>query len=478
MTDKGFLTVAETMVPTSASVNIDDSVAAAAEILRREGLMGLPVCSQGRVVGLVTPRQLLREPPYRPVGTVMTREIAPATPALSLLQTRALMVRQGVEVLPVIDAGAIVGQISMVAVLNAQGQQTDPLTGLAWATALRSWASAALASGREVGILFVDLDNFGEVNKVLGHVAGDEILRAITHLLGDLIDPSADLLCRYGGDEFVIATTRRADDVRALAARIEGQVAVPVDMNGDPRRLTVSVGVAGGRRAEGRRATHVSATVEDLLRLASRESTAVKKAKGTIAAAAVGTALSTEAVAPHDAQLSADQAQAAPLVAPARARSTPTRWHRIVLGAVAAAASFALGVAQSASVLHGLGALAPRHERPASALPPPVFVPARRPDALRQQEGKIARAAVSVEHSVAEPHMPVPGYVVSIGTFATGLQATRTMRFVRSKGYVVFVVPRGAEFEVATSRLGHLVAIGVADALEDLGFPAHPVLLR
>jgi diguanylate cyclase (GGDEF)-like protein len=347
--------------------------------------------------------------------------------------------------------------------LNAQGQQTDPLTGLAWATALRSWASAALADGREVGILFVDLDNFGEVNKVLGHVAGDEILRAITHLLCDLIDPSADLLCRYGGDEFVIATTRRADDVRAFAARIQGQVAVPVDMNGDPRRLTVSVGVAGGRRAEGRRATHVSATVEDLIGLASRESTAVKKAKSTIAAAAVGTPLPTEAV---------------PLVAPARARSTPTRWHRIMLGAVAAAASFALGVAESASVLHRLGALAPRHEQPASALPPPAFAPARRPDALRKQEGKIARASVNVEHSVAEPHMPVPGYVVSIGTFATGLQATRTMRFVRSKGYVVFVVPRGAEFEVATSRLGRLVAIGVADALEDLGFPAHPVLLR
>lgn len=140
------------------------------------------------------------------------------------------MTRQGVEVLPVVDAGNVVGQLSMASVLRAQGQQTDPMTGLPWATALRSWATNALKRGHEISILFIDLDNFGEVNKVLGHVAGDDVLRSIARLLGSLIDPSTDLLCRYGGDEFAVATTRRADDVRALGSRIENQVVIPVDM--------------------------------------------------------------------------------------------------------------------------------------------------------------------------------------------------------------------------------------------------------
>lgn len=99
------------------------------------------------------------------------------------------MTRQGVEVLPVVDAGNVVGQLSMASVLRAQGQQTDPMTGLPWATALRSWATNALKRGHEISILFIDLDNFGEVNKVLGHVAGDDLLRSIAHLLGSLIDP-------------------------------------------------------------------------------------------------------------------------------------------------------------------------------------------------------------------------------------------------------------------------------------------------
>ena len=145
MADEAFLTVAEAMTPTIVSVNVDDSVAAAADLLRREGLAGLPICTKGRVVGFVTPRQLLKEPLLRAVGAVMTPEIAPATRELSLLQAYSLMARQGVDVLPVVDGSAVVGQISMVAVLRAQGQQTDPLTGLAWAAALRSWASAALA---------------------------------------------------------------------------------------------------------------------------------------------------------------------------------------------------------------------------------------------------------------------------------------------------------------------------------------------
>src|SRR5215469_1144977 len=139
MTDDRLLTVADAMVPTTVSVTVEDSVATAADILRQHSLTGLPVCTNDRVVGLVTPLQLLKEPPYRPVGAVMTRETVPATPDLSLLQVYTLMVRQRVDVLPVVDTGAIVGQITMIAVMRAQGQQTDPLTGLPWATALRLW---------------------------------------------------------------------------------------------------------------------------------------------------------------------------------------------------------------------------------------------------------------------------------------------------------------------------------------------------
>ena len=106
-----------------------------------------------------------------------------------------------------------------------------------------------------------------------------------------------DLLCRYGGDECAIATTRRADDAHVLASRIESQMVIQVDLGDRVRNVTASVGVAGGRRTEGRKDTHAQAAVEDLLVLASRESTAVKKTKGTTTATAVSS--SPQAVGPR-----------------------------------------------------------------------------------------------------------------------------------------------------------------------------------
>jgi IMP dehydrogenase len=275
--DEGLITVADVMVSTTLSVASEDTVATAVAVVREHGLNAVPVVEDGRVVGLVTPVQLLREPPYRNIAEVMTSVATPATPDLSLLQANALLSRQNIEILPVVEDGRLVGQISLVAILRAHGQQTDPLTGLPWATALRAWSSAALARGHEISILFIDLDNFGIVNKALGHVVGDDILRSITYLLGSIIASSTDLLCRYGGDEFAIASTRREDEARALAGHIQETILLPVEIGGINRRVTVSVGFAGGRRVEGRAPAHIAATVEDLLTLASRASTATKE---------------------------------------------------------------------------------------------------------------------------------------------------------------------------------------------------------
>jgi IMP dehydrogenase len=276
--DDPLVTVADIMTPTTACAAAHDTVAAVAEIFRRHQLPGLPVTQGDRVVGIVTPLHLLREPAYRPVAEVMVRDITPATPDLTLLQAHALMTRQGVEVLPVVEHDRIIGQLGLIALLRAHTQQTDPLTGLPWAAALRTWAAAALTRGHEIAIVFIDLDNFGAVNKALGHVVGDDILRSVTHLLASLIDVSTDLLCRYGGDEFAIATTRRHEEARALAERIQATVVLPVEIDDTRRQIRCSVGFAGGRRVEGRAPAHIAATIEDLLTLASRASTAAKEA--------------------------------------------------------------------------------------------------------------------------------------------------------------------------------------------------------
>jgi IMP dehydrogenase len=266
--------VADVMTAASVSVSVRDTAAKASAAVRAHQLPVVPVLDDGHFVGVLGPLDLLQEKPFRLVSDLMTRGVVAATPDLPLLQAHALLISQGRDALPVIQGDHAVGLLTLSAVLRAVNQQTDPLTGLPWATALRLWAADALIRRREVAVLFVDLDNFREVNKALGHVAGDRVLRGIADLLQQCTDPMTDLLCRYGGDEFAVATTRTDSDARALARRVQDGVVVPVAAT--DRRVTVTVGFAGGRRHEDREPGHAAATVDDLLTLASRASTLAK----------------------------------------------------------------------------------------------------------------------------------------------------------------------------------------------------------
>ena len=84
---------------------------------------------------------------------------------------------------------------------------TDSLTGLANRGAFRNRLQAALdAPQRRSGdqaVLFVDLDDFKDVNDSLGHAAGDELLRIVGDRLRDAVRPG-DLVARLGGDEFAV----------------------------------------------------------------------------------------------------------------------------------------------------------------------------------------------------------------------------------------------------------------------------------
>jgi two-component system cell cycle response regulator len=85
---------------------------------------------------------------------------------------------------------------------------TDALTGLHnrryMETHLKALAEQAVATGRPLSIVLVDVDNFKVINDTLGHAAGDKVLRELgTRFRGST--RGVDLLCRFGGEEFVIA---------------------------------------------------------------------------------------------------------------------------------------------------------------------------------------------------------------------------------------------------------------------------------
>ncbi|HEY3237927.1 MAG TPA: bifunctional diguanylate cyclase/phosphodiesterase [Acidimicrobiia bacterium] len=125
----------------------------------------------------------------------------------------------------------------------------DSLTGLANRAAFRARLEAALARPERRGgthvVLFVDLDDFKDVNDTLGHAAGDELLCVVAARLHDVVRPG-DLVARLGGDEFALLLDGVPDPAVALgvAERAVAALAAPVEISGTWVHVGASVGFA------------------------------------------------------------------------------------------------------------------------------------------------------------------------------------------------------------------------------------------
>ena len=158
-------------------------------------------------------------------------------------------------------AAAALGRTSLKSCppyLDKQAQQAqlqaavDSLTGLATFRVLRDRLANETARSARTGdpfaVLFVDLDNFKQVNDQFGHEAGNEVLRHAAHECALLIR-STDLAARYGGDELVLVLVRTGlQGARAVAEKVRVQVEALGRRLGYPAGLvTVSIGVAEAR---------------------------------------------------------------------------------------------------------------------------------------------------------------------------------------------------------------------------------------
>jgi diguanylate cyclase (GGDEF)-like protein/PAS domain S-box-containing protein len=153
--------------------------------------------------------------------------------------------------------------------------QEDALTGLLNrrgfdAELLRAKALAE-RQGRGIGFLIIDIDHFKQVNDRHGHAAGDRILKGCATLLRSRLRAS-DLICRYGGDELVVALpSADAETTRRTAERILAAVRKH-DFSKAQAKLfiTVSIGAACGLPAPGQ-------SLEQVMKLADRALYRVKQ---------------------------------------------------------------------------------------------------------------------------------------------------------------------------------------------------------
>jgi diguanylate cyclase (GGDEF)-like protein len=111
-------------------------------------------------------------------------------------------------------------------------------------SALERRRGDASALGR-VAVMFVDVDDFKLVNDSLGHGAGDRLLESVARRLTDALRPQ-DVVARFGGDEFtvLVADVADEDDARQVAQRLADALIAPIDLDGESRFVTASVGLA------------------------------------------------------------------------------------------------------------------------------------------------------------------------------------------------------------------------------------------
>ena len=125
----------------------------------------------------------------------------------------------------------------------------DQLTGLANRTLLRDRAEHALSRARrfneQIGVVFIDLDDFKRVNDNFGHARGDQMLRVVSQRLNDVLR-DCDTVARQGGDEFIILLedVSSVAQARLIGQRVLKQFEAPINLSGSMVDIGASVGIA------------------------------------------------------------------------------------------------------------------------------------------------------------------------------------------------------------------------------------------
>ena len=110
---------------------------------------------------------------------------------------------------------------------------------------LQIMLNVAKRQGTQVGVLFIDLDNFKTINDSLGHYAGDQLLKRLAQRLQACLR-SVDLVGRLGGDEFlvIISGLERTEDVIPIAEKIAECISEPFALEGQTLGVSGSIGIS------------------------------------------------------------------------------------------------------------------------------------------------------------------------------------------------------------------------------------------
>lgn len=246
----GLLAISHGTSATDIAGGAPPSSTAVALVAATIGLMGAAAVMAVRS----ETRSLVSEPPLFSIahaGVLVLASLA-APVLLAADVVRGLSISTGVAVTSMLSAAVLGGHLVELLRERATSEHQsmhDPLTGLAnrklFVDRLDRAIAHARRSGTTVGVLYIDLDRFKDVNDTFGHSAGDRLLQRTARRLEECCR-DADTVARLAGDEFAVllAHLDGAEAVQPVADRVLDAISETWMVAGQSLRGAGSVGVA------------------------------------------------------------------------------------------------------------------------------------------------------------------------------------------------------------------------------------------
>ena len=152
-------------------------------------------------------------------------------------------------VLSLIAANVHADEITQASTELRHLARTDQLTGLANRTCLFDRLAQAICHARRHGevaaLVYLDLNNFKQINDTFGHAVGDRVLVATASCIAATVR-ACDTVCRYGGDEFLVllSEVHQATEITLVVEKIEAALALPKSIGDQVFELSASCGVS------------------------------------------------------------------------------------------------------------------------------------------------------------------------------------------------------------------------------------------
>ncbi|MEO8153687.1 MAG: diguanylate cyclase [Rhizobacter sp.] len=179
----------------------------------------------------------------------LQRDIADAEGRLSNSQANQLVEANEQLVLSILRAHSDIEEVAQALKTASRSAELDALTELPNRVLMSDRLNCAITSakrrGSRLALLFLDINNFKQINDTFGHAVGDEVLKAAAQCLASSIR-EADTVSRHGGDEFLVLINEvsQASDAALIADKLSTALNAPSRVGGHVMHLTASIGIS------------------------------------------------------------------------------------------------------------------------------------------------------------------------------------------------------------------------------------------